>query len=82
MRACTAIRGGARRSCLRSVAGQELPLKSIGPRQVDAFARVLREKLLANKPFAKQYLRRLVSEIRVERDRLTVIGSNAALRGQ
>jgi len=40
------------------------------------------EKLLANKPFAKQYLRRLVSEIRVERDRLTVIGSSAALRRQ
>ena len=58
---------------------QELPLTSIGQQQVNAFVRVLREKLLANKPFAKQYLRLLVSEIRVERDWLTVMGSNAAL---
>lgn len=42
----------------------ELPLKTIGARQVDAFARVLRGKLLGNKPFAKQYLRTLVTEIR------------------
>ena len=35
----------------------ELPLKTIGTRQVDTFARVLRGKLLGNKAFAKQYLR-------------------------
>ncbi len=57
----------------------DLPLKTIGARQVDTFARVLRGKLLGNKAFAKQYLRLLVSEIRVEGERLTVTGSNAAL---
>ena len=57
----------------------DLPLKTIGARQVDTFARVLRGKLLGNKAFAKQYLRLLVSEIRVEGEQLTVTGSNAAL---
>ena len=57
----------------------ELPLKTIGAQQVDAFTRVLRGKLLGNKAFAKQYLRMLVSEISVEGEQLTVTGSNAAL---
>ncbi len=57
----------------------ELPLKTIGARQVDAFARVLRDKLLGNKAFAKQYLRMLVTEIRVDGEQLCVTGSNAAL---
>jgi hypothetical protein len=60
--------GGLRRQ-------QELPLKSIGPQHVDAFSRVMREKLLGNKPFAKQYLRLLVTEIRVERDKITSLGA-------
>ena len=47
--------------------------------QIDAFARVLRGKLLGNKAFAKQYLRLLVTEIRVEGKQLLVSGSNAAL---
>jgi hypothetical protein len=82
MNACAVIKM-RRQEILLEIGGvrrrQELPLKSIGPKQVEAFARVLREKLLGNKPFAKQYLRLLVSEIRVERDQLTVTGSNAAL---
>ena len=57
----------------------ELPLKTIGARQVDAFARVLRGKLLGNKSFAKQYLRTLVTEIRVDGEQVRITGSNAAL---
>jgi site-specific DNA recombinase len=57
----------------------ELPLKTIGARQVDAFAHVLRGKLLGNKSFAKQYLRTLVTEIRVDGEQLRLTGSNAAL---
>ena len=64
--------GGTRRRA-------ELPLKTIGASRVEAFARVLREKLLGHKGFAKQYLRMLVSEIRVEGEQLRVTGSNAAL---
>ena len=44
-----------------------------------SFTRVLRSKLLGNKAFAKQYLRVLVTEIRVEGEQLRVSGSNAAL---
>jgi DNA invertase Pin-like site-specific DNA recombinase len=57
----------------------ELPIKTIGAQQVDAFARVLRGKLLGHKGFAKQYLRTLVSEIRAEGDQLRMTGSNAVL---
>ena len=64
--------GGVRRRA-------ELPIKTIGASQIDAFARVLRGKLLGNKAFAKQYLRLLVTEIRVEGTQLRVSGSNAAL---
>ena len=39
----------------------ELPLKTIGASQIDAFSRVLRGKLLGDKAFAKQYLRTLVT---------------------
>src|SRR6478672_5584369 len=57
----------------------ELPLKTIEARQVDAFARILRGKLLGSKSFAKQYLRTLVTEIRVSGEQLSLTDINAAL---
>jgi len=56
-----------------------MELKDLGTRQVNAFARVLRDKLLGNRSFAKQYLQMLVTEIRGNGEQLRVTGSNAAL---
>ena len=72
-----------RQELLLEVAGAkretETPLKALKAGQVDAFGRALRSRLGGNQPFAKQYLRLLVSEIRVADKALEMRGSYAAL---
>ena len=48
-------------------------------KHIDAFTRLLRKKLLENGPFAKEYLRLLVNEIRVNKGELKITGNYAAL---
>ena len=54
-------------------------LQALKPVQVGVFARVLRDKLLTNKGFAKRYLQALVSQIRLEGRELRIGRSNAVL---
>ncbi|MGP1680081.1 MAG: recombinase family protein, partial [Burkholderiales bacterium] len=76
---------GRRQEVLIQIAGikqqGETPLKLLNASQVDAFARALKSKLTTNSPFAKQYLRLLVSEIKVNQDDVQMQGSYAALVG-
>ncbi len=72
-----------RQELLLEIAGlkrqTETPLKALKADQAEAFARALKSRLGANRPFAKQYLRLLVSEIRVADRALEMRGSYAAL---
>ena len=72
-----------RQELLLEIAGAkretETPLKALNAGQVEAFGRALRSRLGGNQPFAKQYLRLLVSEIRVADKALEMRGSYAAL---
>jgi len=74
----------AREALLIELAGvrrdQSLPVENIKASQVDAFGKVLRQKLLSgNTGFAKGYLNLLVSEIVVEGTQATIRGSDVAL---
>ncbi len=72
-----------RQEVLLEIAGlkrqAETPLRALKASQVEAFGRALKSRLGANRPFAKQYLRLLVSEIRVVDRQLEMRGSYAAL---
>ena len=59
----------------------EAPVKLLKADKVEAFGKVLKAKLAANGPFAKQYLRLLVSSIRVNRTEVEMRGSYDALAG-
>ena len=59
----------------------EVPIKLLKADQVEAFGKALKAKLAANGPFAKQYLRLLVSQIRVNREEVEMRGSYEALAG-
>lgn len=48
-------------------------------KHIDAFTRLVREKLLENGAFATEYLRLLVQEIRVNKREVRITGSYAAL---
>ena len=55
-------------------------MPEIKPRQVDLFCRALRLKLLdRSSGFGKEYLRRLVGEIRLTGNQAKISGSKAAL---
>ena len=57
-------------------------LPEIKPRQVELFCKALRIKLLdRSSGFGKEYLRRLVSEIRLTGNQAEITGSKAALAG-
>jgi site-specific DNA recombinase len=56
-----------------------VPAHVLQQKHIDAFTRLLREKLLENGPFAKEYLRLLVQEIRVNKREVKITGSYAAL---
>jgi site-specific DNA recombinase len=57
----------------------ETPLKVLDLGQIDAFGTALKAKLVANSPFAKQYLRLLVSQVRVTGKAVEVSGTYDAL---
>ncbi len=59
----------------------ESPLKLLRADQVEAFGKALKSKLAESGPFAKQYLRLLVSQIRVTRKAVEMKGSYDALAG-
>ncbi len=72
-----------RQEVLLEIAGlkqqSESPIKLLKADQVEAFGKVLKAKLAGNRPFAKQYLRLLVSRIRVDRQEVEMRGSYEAL---
>jgi site-specific DNA recombinase len=74
-----------RQELLLEIAGlkrqSESPLKFLRADQVEAFGNALKSKLAENSPFAKQYLRLLVSQIRVTRKVVEMRGSYDALAG-
>ena len=56
-----------------------LPVNLLRPKHIDAFTKSLREKLLDNRAFAKEYPRLLVDEIRVGKKEVKLTGSYAAV---
>ena len=71
-----------RQEILVEIAGfrRRQALPDIKPRQVDLFCKALRMKLLdRSSGFSKEYLRRLVSEIRLTGNQAEITGSKAAL---
>jgi len=56
-----------------------VPAHILQRKHIDAFTRLVREKLLENGAFAKEYLRLLVQEIRVNKREVQITGSYAAL---
>ncbi len=75
---------GRREALLVEMAGlrrrQEMPMSAIQPSKVGDFCTALRNVLLGkNQAFAKQYLKALVSEVRMLGDSVTITGSRVAL---
>lgn len=75
-----------RQEILTELAGlrrkKELPISKLGPKHIKAFCAALREKLLdKGSNFGKEYLKLLVSEIRVEKKEVRLSGSYAAMSG-
>lgn len=56
-----------------------LPVNLLRPKHIEAFTRSLRAKLRDNRAFAKEYLRLLVDEIRVNRKEVKLRGSYASV---
>jgi hypothetical protein len=56
-----------------------VPAHILQQKHIDAFTRLVRAKLLQNGAFAKEYLRLLVHEIRVNKREVQITGSYAAL---
>jgi len=57
-----------------------MPLDLLKPKQIGAFSKALRTKLLdRNSSFGKEYLKLLVNEIRIEGKQAQITGSYAAL---
>ena len=56
-----------------------VPANVLQQKHIDAFTRLVREKLLQNGAFAKEYLRLLVREIRVNKREVQITGSYGAL---
>ena len=56
-----------------------VPAHILQKKHIDAFTQLVREKLLENGAFAKEYLRLLVHEIRVNKREVRITGSYAAL---
>ena len=73
-----------RESILLEIAGlkpeKQMPAVRVGPKAIRAFTASLREKLLEpGSKFAREYLRLLVGEIRLEGNSVHITGSYAAL---
>ena len=72
-----------RQAILTDIAGLKtkatVPAHVLQQKHIDAFTKLLRAKLLENGLFAKEYLRLLVHEIRVNKRDVKITGSYAAL---
>lgn len=72
-----------RQAILAKIAGLKtqntLPDNLLKQKHIDAFTKVLREKLLESGTFAKEYLRLLVDEIRVNKKDVKLSGSYGAI---
>ena len=72
-----------RQAILTEIAGVKaqatLPARVLQQKHIDAFTKLLRAKLLENGLVAKEYLRLLVQEIRVNKREVKITGSYAAL---
>ncbi len=73
-----------RQALLTEIAGfrrlKEMPLDALGERKVQAFTKILRERLIEkDRGFSKKYLKLLVDEIRCLDKQLVMKGSYAAL---
>jgi len=83
LRQRTATLQAQRQAILTDIAGVKikatLPAHVLQQKHIDAFTKLLRGKLLENGPFAKEYLRLLVHEIRVNKRDVKITGSYAAL---
>ena len=56
-----------------------MPAHVLQQKHIDAFTRLLRERLLESRVFAKEYLHLLVHEIRANKRDVKITGSYAAL---
>jgi len=83
LRERTAALQAQRQAILTDIAGLKtkatVPAHVLQQKHIDAFTKLLRGKLLENGPFAKEYLRLLVNEIRVNKREMKITGSYAAL---
>ena len=72
-----------RQTILTEIAGLKtqtgLPTALLRPKHIEAFTQSLKTKLVGNRGFAKEYLRLLVDEIRVERKEVMLRGRYTAL---
>lgn len=61
---------------------KEMPLAQITPKKIDAFCAAIKNRFVKNSGnLGKEYLRRLVEEVRVDGENLVVKGSYFALAG-
>ena len=60
---------------------QEMPLATLSAQKINAFTRVIMDRLTASSPFSKAYLKATVSEIRVKDKEITISGEKATLVG-
>ena len=83
LRQRTAALQAQRQTLLTDIAGVKtkvpMPPQVLRQKDIDAFTRLLRAKLFQNGPFAKEYLRLLVNEIRVNKREVKITGSYVAL---
>ena len=83
LRQRTATLQAQRQAILTDIAAVKVkatvPAHVLQQKHIDAFTRLVREKLLENGAFAKEYLRLLVQEIRVNKREVRITGSYAAL---
>lgn len=60
---------------------QQMPLAVISPQKIDAFTRVIRDRLTVPSAFSRAYLKAAVSEIRIKDDTMTIRGSRSSMVG-
>jgi DNA invertase Pin-like site-specific DNA recombinase len=58
---------------------QQMPLAVISPQKIDAFTRVIRDRLTVPSAFSRAYLKAAVSEIRIKDQEMTIRGSRSSM---
>ncbi|MDD2324999.1 MAG: recombinase family protein [Alphaproteobacteria bacterium] len=58
---------------------QQMPLAVISPQKIDAFTRVIRDRLTVPSVFSRAYLKAAVSEIRIKDQEMTIRGSRSSM---